>query len=71
MSERALSERELEQMEVIGDRIRHLRDQADEKWPEIVQAAAIAHDCKLALTQNGFTDEEALKLVGVLMDYIK
>jgi threonine synthase len=69
--ERKLSARELEQMEVIGDKVVQIRDQVDERWPEVVAAAALAADCKKALMKEGFPEGMAIQLVGTLMQFLK
>lgn len=71
MEERQLSSREQEQMEIIGAKVKQLRDEVDEKWPEVVQAAALAKDCYDALKKEGFPDQYAVSLVGSVMNYLK
>lgn len=69
--ERQLSPREQEQMEIIASKVKHMRDQVDEQWPEVVQAAALAKDCFEALKKEGFPDGYAISLVGSLMHHLK
>ena len=69
--DRVLSAREQEQIETIGDRMKHVRDQVDERWPEVIQGAALIKDCYDALKKEGFPDAYAISLVGSLMNYLK
>jgi hypothetical protein len=66
-----LSAREREQLELDHAKAVDRRDSADEIWPYVLRAAAIAQDCKDALIKHGFTEEQALKLIAPLMQYLK
>jgi hypothetical protein len=69
--ERMLSPREQEQLEALGDKMKMKRDKADERWPEIVIAAALAKDCQKALVKEGFPEGQALQLVPALLKFLK
>jgi len=69
--ERKLSSRELEQMDVMKNRVIHVRDQVDERWPEVIAAAALAKDCKDALVKEGFPEAIAWQLVGPMLQFLK
>jgi hypothetical protein len=58
-------------MEIIAARVIDARDQVDERWPEVVAAAALAKDCKEALVKEGFPESIAWQLVGPMLQLLK
>lgn len=68
---RTLSSRELEALELTKEKVQETVDAVDERWPEILAAAALAKDCKDALVKNGFPESLAYQLVGPMMQYLK
>ena len=71
MAERQLSDREREQLEIKGYEAQNAVDDIDNKWPEVCAAAALAADCYKALRENEFEPDQAIKLVGPLMMYLR
>ena len=65
-----LSSREQEQAEIQQGRTQSAVDQVDEQWPEIRAAAAYVKDCKLALEQEGFSEDVAHTLLPVMLHYL-
>lgn len=69
---RQLSDREQERQELAGNRAQSAVDDIDARWPDVCAAAALASDCFKALKETGnFTEEQALTLVGPLMEHLK
>lgn len=61
--ERKLSQRELEQLELQGERTQNAVDAVDEQWPEICAAAAVVKDCHVALVKQHVPESVAYSLV--------
>jgi hypothetical protein len=64
------SPREQEQAEISQARTQTAVDQVDEHWPDIRAAAAYVKDCKLALIQEGFSEDVAHMLLPVMLQHL-
>ena len=67
---RILSSRELEQLQLQKDRTQTAVDKIDERWDEIMAAAALASDCHKALVKNEVPQSIAWNLVPAMMKYL-
>lgn len=75
---RRMSDREQEQFQLQQDKAQRAVDDVDAKYPQVAHACALAADvftCLKAQHNEGdepiFTDQEALQLVGPVLQYLK